>query len=810
MDSNNPGVLEPVTSHLQGKEIRIPNTDQSLDGRTMATIHGAPQNLQAIGRKSILGHEITRNTSPNDDMRLALMAILQGAKGRDAAAMKVAAEELEDILMGTTAGRIYDGFAMLNFNRGAFVPDHVPGEYKMKLVRDTGETYANPFDPEGGSVKIWEVDINLLYYDGQIDSDTFLMRFPAGHSWDDTLRVNYKIYSLVREDFSPTLVMLDRRQALNTVQFPFKGFDAVWLAFEPGEILQVSLDYPPIGMVRGVYTWGWREHPPRIQFLQPIYEIVNQHTGLAELDPQGISYATRNREDLTLDTIGEAAPEMKMYRLAEAILGDKVTAGQVERWMTRRDLGPRGTWVEWADLAKVQTQLPDEAWDVLAAEGIPRGEFGEYAMVSVFLNNEMYGNGPFLNEIKTWQQGDAFKVKLINLDKHTHYFRNVDFGPRLNDDILHCCGGGETSFEIMNFKGTYGVPKVAEMQWRAGWGFRPHYDVIQQQDVFPRGQDRKRLTPYTGGFGETFFGYQWSAATRKGDFRFNPPNFIITDTDHPSPFRLKDVDGEEGLVIGQFTEGFGIEQMCPEDPPGFCTKDIGAYNPDGVLNRDTDGDGVNDALLFPPFLRNPAQGQAGAGDIIPPTGAWRPFLWTNPNNGTLYLDPDDHSKGTWADLTYIHGRPVKAGESIRANIELPRASGQVFYQFDDLFHDNSIFSPHPVFVGFEESNQVDAIDRSVALRQGLVKIRGALAPSANGQRSDWISLYDGPAGAESCTGDILLTSPVRGEDGFFLFRCGGADCVAPLAPGQRSMRAPGSTVCVESNMGAFQQLELSN
>jgi len=28
-------------------------------------------------------------------------------------------------------------------------------------------------------------------------------------------------------------------------------------------------------------------------------------------------------------------------------------------------------------------------------------------------------------------------------------------------------------------------------------------------------------------------------------------------------------------------------------------------------------------------------------------------------------------------------------------IEAPRASAQVFYQFDDLFHDNAIFSPHP-------------------------------------------------------------------------------------------------------------------
>jgi hypothetical protein len=70
-------------------------------------------------------------------------------------------------------------------------------------------------------------------------------------------------------------------------------------------------------------------------------------------------------------------------------------------------------------------------------------------------------------------------------------------------------------------------------------------------------------------------------------------------------------------------------------------------------------------------------------------------LWINPNNGTLFIDPADPSQGFWADLTYAHGAPIAAGSSITANIESPRAAAQLFYQFDDLFHDNAIFSPHP-------------------------------------------------------------------------------------------------------------------
>ncbi|MCB1057134.1 MAG: hypothetical protein KDD11_16650 [Acidobacteria bacterium] len=807
LDANNPGVLEPVTSHLQGKEIRVPHTDQSVDGVAQSTIVGAALWTPATATKSLTGHPITRVTSPNDDMRSDLQAIYHAARDRDAEAMKAPAQDLLDILHGETSGRIYDGFAMLNYNRGAFAPGQEEGEYKMRRVHDTGESFVNPFDPEGGLAKIWETDINLLYYDGQIDSDTFFVRFPVDVAKDDTLRVHYRIFTLVDEDFSPTLVMLDRRQALDTVQFPFKGFDAVWLAMNAGQVVEVTLDYPPSQMVRGIYTWGWREHPPRIQFMQPVFEIRNAHTGEVELDPPGRSYTTRNREDLTVDAIGEAAPEKKMLHVAEAVLAG-ADPEEIERWMTERDAGPRGTWPEWAGLVKEQTQLPEEAWEVLAAEGIERGSFGGYQMISVFLNNEMYGDGPFLNEIKLWDQGDTFRVKLINLDNHTHYFRNVDFGPRLSDDILSCCGGGLTSFEVMNFKGTYGVPKVAEMQWRAGWGFRPHYDVIQQQDVFSRGQDRVRLKPYRGGDGSTYLGYQWSEAARKGDFRFNPPNFIITNTEHPSEFQLRDADGENGLVIGQFTEGFGIVQMCPEDGPGFCTTDFGPTNPNGVYNVDSDGDGVNDELHFPPFLRNPAQGQTGAGDIIPPTGAWRPFLWLNPYNGTIYLDPEDKSKGYWADLTYIHGRPVFAGSSISANIELPRASGQVFYQFDDLFHDNSIFSPHPVFAGFDDEAESDRVTVLKAFRDGLLKIRGVLTPLASGHYAEWVTLYDGPAGDDGCTGEVLLTGPVRQEDGLFLFRCGEGSCQSPLAPAVLSEGAPGAHACVQSTVGAFRDLEI--
>jgi hypothetical protein len=384
--------------------------------------------------------------------------------------------------------------------------------------------------------------------------------------------------------------------------------------------------------------------------------------------------------------------------VAKAVL-DGATPENVYAMLTDSETLPRGDWTEWTDLLENQRQLPPEAWDVLAAEGIPPGEFGPYRFVSVYLNNEMYGTGPTGGEIEGWQQGDQFPVKLINLDNHTHYFRNVDFGPRLHDDISQCCSAGSHSFEIMNFKPTYGAPKVAEMQWRAGWGFRPHLDVLQHLGVFPRVSDNVWTKKFFDGAGNSVTGYQYSEGARGGDFRFNPPPFIIGDHDNPAPSPLREEDGTPGLVIGQTTEGYGVAQMCPADPAGFCTTDLGPANPHGVLNWPAPNDPsvAKTELRFPPFLRNPAQGNPQAGDIIPPTPAWKPFLWINPRNGSLFIDPDDPSQGYWADLTYSHGTPVPAGHSLNATVEAPRASAQVFYQFDDLFHDNAIFSPHPTF-----------------------------------------------------------------------------------------------------------------
>ncbi len=684
-NANDPGILEPVLTALTGQEARVPNTDQVQDGVQLNVV-GDVVATDADGALSITGETITQVSSPNADLAQALNDLEDAARNNDQTAMQTAAADMQAILLGTTQGRIYDGFALLSYNRGAYVADHVPGEYKMKTLRDTGLTAPGI---DGVERKIWEVDVNMLWYDDQFDSDTFLLRVPVEAHKFDTFRINYRIYSLVREDFSPMTALTDTP---TSVKFPFKGFDSTWIPINGDTVTELTVDYPPVRLFRGIYTWGWRAHPGRVQFLQPVFEITNAHTGNVELEPEGMSYAYRNQQ-LSLDGVGDAAPEKKMYNVAQAVLNGADSA-DVLAMLTDNNTAPRGVWQDWADLSVNQLQLPPEAWDVLAAEGIQQGDFGNYDFVTVYLNDEMYGDGPVGGgNIDSFGQGDTVQVKVINLDNHTHYYRNVDFGPPLHNDIAGIGGAGSHSFEIFNFKPTYGAPKVAEMQWRAGWGFRPHFNVIQQQDVFPRAEDNVSLQPFTDGEGSAQTGYQYSAASRQGDFRFNPPPFIIgRSMANPSSQRLQEADGSNGLVIGQLTEGYGVAQMCStQDAPlgQFCQEIPAEYNPYGALNFPPTGP---TSLRFPPFLRNP---NPNGGDIIPPTPIWKPFLYLSPHNGTLFIDPNDPGQGYLTDLTYAHGAPIEAGAALTATIESPRAAGQVFYQFDDLFHDNAIFSPHP-------------------------------------------------------------------------------------------------------------------
>lgn len=658
-----PDSVDPVLSATMQREVRIPHTLPAIDGRPNLHVTDL-QVTNLFETDSIMGHRIESVRDPNQDLELALTRMYNAAQATDEAVMREAAQEAMDILTGNTQGRVYDGFALLNYNRGAYVADHIEGEYKMKRLRDTGETFISDID--GEEHRIWEVDINMLWYGQNLDSDLFLLRMPFEAHPFDTWRANWHIYSLIQEDLAPTTILNDGFGRI------FHGLDSTFESIPAGTLSEITINYPTILHTRGMYIWGWGVHPPRVQFLQPVVE-ANADGGLI---PPSLSFATRTREDLTIDNIGDAAPEKKAYNVALAALNG-APAVTIAQMLSDPSVGPRGIFHEWTRLAADQRTLPPEAWDVLAQEdGLSEGDFGPYDIVLAYMNNEIYGDNPYAafgsegkgGVVRDWEQGSTMTVKVINFDNHVHYYRNVDFSSQLIQENIRAFGNGRFSFEKMSPKPTYGVPKVAEMQWRTGWGYVPHVGIAGQSGLFPREIDRQMLVPFTDQLGEVHYGYVFQNVS--GYWRFNPPEAIREGDTIPAGDPLRELDSDEDGVLMSFdAEAFGVAKM-PTEP--ITTHPNQEMFPE---------------LNFPGFLRNPSEG----GDLIPPTPVWAPFLTLNPETGTLRA-PDGRY---WVDYTYFHGRPVDPNSSIVANIEAPRAGGQLFYQFDPLFHDNMIFSLHP-------------------------------------------------------------------------------------------------------------------
>jgi hypothetical protein len=657
--------VDPVLSFTMDTEVRIPNSTPSYGGEPL--LHASELVIEPlIGATSATGNEITSIHGPLQDLELDLAHLLAEAQeaGQDPLADLTAAQDALDILTGDTHGRMYDGFALLNYNRGTWAEGQMAGEYKMKPVTDTGERFVSVIDGEEHTV--WEIDVQMVWYGQNFDSDTFLIRIPfEAHPFDE-FRVNWRIYSLIQEDLAPTTIMNDGFGRI------FQGLDSTFASVPAESVADLTVRYPSLKHFRGMYVWGWGAHPPRVQFLQPVVEINEA----GDLHPTGESFAYRTRTDLLLENIAPEAPEMKIRTVASAAIGG-ATGDEILAMLTDPDSGPAGTFREWLNLASDLRVLPPEAWDVLESDdGLARGDFGDYDIVLAYMNNEIYGESPYSQigsegiggVVKDWDQGETMKVKVINFDRQVHYYRNVDFGAPLIEENVDAFGNGEFSFERFSPKPSYGVPKVAEMQWRTGWGYVPHMGVLQQDGLFPRDIDQEHLTPFLGQLGDIWYGYVYNGASDY--WRFDPPEPIREGEKIDAGDSLREMDGSDGVLIGTDTEGFGVAQM-----------------PEGVITTHRDQEKFAE-VTFPGFLRNPAD---GGGDIIPPTPVWEQFLAMNPETGTLF----DADGAYWVDQTYLHGRPVPGGESIIATVEGPRASGQLFYQFDPLFHDNMIFSYHP-------------------------------------------------------------------------------------------------------------------
>lgn len=677
LSPNDPGILDPIAVELLHQALRIPATEQVIGDSELVNLVGKVKRKKARGSRSATGALIQDARSVTKNIERSLEDLADAALSGNVADMRTAARELRDFLTGGTSGFISDGFPLFHHHGSALAPDHLAGEYRMKRLQRSGYTF---LDDQGQTRDYWEVTWRLMWTDAGAESDLALLEIPSTVHPADRVLVHYEIYCSAADECGP-MSYLDDSDLVTADGLPFKGYDATWVRLHEDEIHEFSVDHGAVGALRELAIRGWRVKPEPMARVDLVREVFNVHTQRDERDSRGQALAAAGRA-LSFDTISDAAPEMKIWQVASAAL-QGTPPQQIAAAMHQEQVSPLGTWTEWATLIEDRHELPREALDLLAQEGIVPGAnrlepLGPYDFVAVQMNHEWYGlsadqaAAPFAPPVNlsSTGQGAQQTVKLINLDQIVTGVQVTDYGPALHDDLATCyyAPHGGKSLEIFSDKPIYGYPKADEFAWRTAWGFRPGVGVLGQYDLFPRYRDRVGTQRFTDSFGTMRRGWQYPANMRGGDFRVNPPLSTMARSGRPALHGLKEADGSTGLVIGARTPGYGFAKMPFTDLSGF--------HPQGLVNADTDGDQIPDALLFPQWQRNP---DVQGGDLILSTPEWSPFLYLNPDNGTVWIDPAQPSRGLWGLFTYGLGEPLPAGSATRVDWMRPRALGQAVW-----------------------------------------------------------------------------------------------------------------------------------
>jgi cytochrome oxidase Cu insertion factor (SCO1/SenC/PrrC family) len=344
-------------------------------------------------------------TSPTDDLQRLFSTLPARCRkpDRDSHDLDGIRRSLQmgiDILEGNPLRtRAYSGFPLL----------HYTGPLKQKKVE--------PILDAGGKTVGGNVDVHQIWYDGHIESDTYLL--DASAAYDVPWTVTYTVDVLDRgaDDFSPFSMYFDlpaNRAPVGSVLLA--GMDQTFFPMQDGTRTVFKIKMPPAKYWNLIYTWGWRMHPPRIQVIENANKKVGPLTTVEwETSVFGVNPRADEQAKLAaIAKIGELAPEKKMWRaLREA--REAAERGDWERAALRIEAGQQA-FFDWKD----RTQLP---------HGVAIDKSADLTLL--YVNNTIYGQftAGTLTLFPPFQtRGATFKVTLINGDNFEHSYQMVDFG----------------------------------------------------------------------------------------------------------------------------------------------------------------------------------------------------------------------------------------------------------------------------------------------------------------------------------------------------------------------------------------------
>jgi len=357
-------------------------------------------------------------TSPTDDLLsvLELAGNLPGTArpARTSPRMKAGNDEEVkrkiqlglDILEGNSIpNRTYSGLPLL----------HYKGPEKCKKVI--------PIRDASGKVIGGNVNIHQVWYDSHIESDTAFLDTTAVAEVAWTITYTVDVLTSGHDDFSPFVMYFDdpKLSPPGMPPMPHVGMDQSYFNMDEGTRTVFKIKMAPGKYYNLTYTWGWRNHPPRVQVSENACKRMTDANGKSktlvqwEEDVFGENpSATEATKLRAIAKIGDLAPEKRMWsalRVARAA----ATAHDYET-VKKKLNEARDAYHDW----RTRTQLP---------RGVPVDPNADITLL--YVNNTIYAEiigGGWVDFPKWNLRGTSLKITLLNGDYFEHGYQNVDFG----------------------------------------------------------------------------------------------------------------------------------------------------------------------------------------------------------------------------------------------------------------------------------------------------------------------------------------------------------------------------------------------
>ena len=224
---------------------------------------------------------------------------------------------------------------------------------------------------------------------------------------------------------------------------PYFSYDSSFTTLRKGQGIDLTVRYAQGLSQAGLYVWGWRVHPPRINWI----ETYSDGEYLASGAPKDWRFGHKwdEVEAMGLAAIGDHAPELVVHDALLAYDASGGTAGDIDAFAATVD--------GMMDLIRDRRGLPPTP-DVADFPN-PNSDLN-----LLFTNLDIYGDRDRIaaDGKLNWSEGDVIRITIHNDENFTRFFRVVDFGT--TDYQFNGVDMG-----LLDWKPVWGSPQLVPGGW---------------------------------------------------------------------------------------------------------------------------------------------------------------------------------------------------------------------------------------------------------------------------------------------------------------------------------------------------------